>query len=417
MIIILIAIFGFVPILVYGLILVRRKWKKRNQSNDLPDNRRRLVVDGLELQNSPLFQSVLDNSWNPQSELWELKRYFIKDLELGRQIAMGSFSVVHIMKIKESVPRNHVIVAGKILHQMKDADFLREVILKLKASETCNNIVRVIGYVMQPKVILMEYHRNGSLAVALEKDHNLHDDRFILELSKAVRHLHKIGIVHRDLASRNLLLSDDQKRVLLGDFGLARRANMIHPDRNLTDTVTIPETSPPESWAESINRQVSFGLKTDVGSIATTIWEIVNKRPIGDCPTGMMRVIGTRAMIPKRFLREDIYIGESFTRENELWTMMRAYWFKIPKDRPQVWEVYETVRDFVKFPRGGKSSNYVADLDSYSSYGSEKELLGIKSYELMSSVTYSSIISDSSYRFGENVVTTKHHSFREEKKD
>merc|ERR1719510_2625648 len=116
--------------------------------------------------------------------------------------------MVHIMKIKESDSRNDMIVAGKILHQIKDADFIQEVSLHLKASENCN-IVRVIGFVIQPNVILMEYHSNGSLAVALENDYNQYyvDSgsefpilcrlRFSVELSKAVRHLHKIGIVHR----------------------------------------------------------------------------------------------------------------------------------------------------------------------------------------------------------------------------
>jgi len=116
--------------------------------------------------------SVLNNTWNLPSELWELKQYFMKNIELRRQIASGSFSIVHIMKLKESDSRNDMIVAGKILYQMNDADFLQEVTLNLKASETCNNIVRVIGFVMQPKVILMEYHRNGSLAVALKNDYN-----------------------------------------------------------------------------------------------------------------------------------------------------------------------------------------------------------------------------------------------------
>jgi len=200
--------------------------------------------------------------------------------------------------------------------------------------------------------------------------------------------------VHRDLASRNLLLSDDRKRVLLGDFGLARRANI--PDRNLTGTRTIPKTSPPESWAGSANGQISFGLKTDVWSTAMTIWEIVNKRPIRDDLTGMMRVTGTQAIIPKRLLREDISIRESFTRENELWSMMRACWFRFPKNRPQVWEIYEKIRDLVQFPRGGKNSDYyVADFDS--SYSYEKGLLVIKfSDEFKSSVTFSSSISDSS---------------------
>jgi len=154
--VIMITIFLFVPISICGTIPVRRKWNWRNQSNNLLDN----------------MGSVLNNTWNLPSELWELKQYFMKNIELRRQIASGSFSMVHIMKLKESDSRNDMIVAGKILYQMNDADFLQEVTLNLKASETCNNIVRVIGFVMQPKVILMEYHWNGSLAVALKNDYN-----------------------------------------------------------------------------------------------------------------------------------------------------------------------------------------------------------------------------------------------------
>jgi len=419
----------FVPVVVCGTILVRRKCKKRNESYDFPDDEQGLEADDVKARTSS-FRSVLNNTWNRTRELCELKRYLMKDMELGRQIASGSFSVVHILKLKESDSRNDMIVAGKILNQIKTADFLREVTLQLKASETCNNIVRVIGFVMQPKVILMEYHRNGSLAVALENDYNLHEVDsesefpilcrllFILELSKAVRHLHKIGIVHRDLALRNLLLSDDRKRVLLGDFGLARRVNMIRPGGNLTRTKIIPKTSPPESWAESTIGQISFGLKTDVWSIAMTIWEIVNKRPLGDDLTGMKHVIGTQAMIPKRLLRKDISIGESFTRKNELWTMMHACWFRIPKNRPQSWEVYEKIWNFVQFPRGAKNSDYVGGFDS--SYGSsslEKGLLDIKiNDELQSSLTSSSSLLDSSNSFGEEVVTTKHNTFVEENK-
>jgi len=308
---------------------------------------------------------------------------------------------------------------------MKDADFVQEVTLQLKASETCKNIVRVIGFVMQPKVILMEFYRNGSLAVALENDYNQNNVdvgsefpilcrlQFNLQLCGAVRHLHKIGIVHRDLASRNILLSDDRKRVMLADFGLARRANMIRSEWNLTDTMTIPKTSPPESWAELSSGQISFGLKTDVWGIAMTFWEIVNKRPIRDDLTGLKRLEGTQAMIPIKLLREDISIDLSFTRENELWTMMRDCWYRIPENRPQVWEVYEKMKNFTQFPRGDKNIDYVVDFDTSSEF---KEGLFDVKYEFQSSVTSSSGLSPSSDYCDEEVVTTKHNPFGEDKK-
>ena len=45
--------------------------------------------------------------------------------------------------------------------------------------------------------------------------------RLFLQAALALRHLHQHGIVHRDIAARNLLL-DRNQNLRLCDFGLAR---------------------------------------------------------------------------------------------------------------------------------------------------------------------------------------------------
>lgn len=220
-------------------------------------------------------------------------------------------------------------------------------------------------------MILMEYYKNGSLDKALLEDYDQHggDDgaeftiltclQFILQLCHAVKHLQKHRIVHRDLASRNLLLSDDRKKVALADFGLARGIKIIHTYENRTDTAAIPITSPPESWNLASTGRRSFGLKTDVWGLGITAFEIINKRPIQNDLTWMKELKGTRAMIPKQLLRDDITIGKSFGRTNELWSVLSKCWRVNPKHRPQVWEVYDELADLLKHPLVAKEHVYV----------------------------------------------------------
>merc|ERR1719317_660788 len=101
---------------------------------------------------------------------------------------------------------------------------------------------------MEPKILLLEYYFNGSLDNALLKDFEKHGGdegaefpilrrlAFIVQLCKAVSHLEKHNIAHRDLASRNLLLSDERQRVVLCDFSLARRIDLVDSEKNVTFT-------------------------------------------------------------------------------------------------------------------------------------------------------------------------------------
>merc|ERR1719397_431654 len=107
----------------------------------------------------------------------------------------------------------------------------------------------------------MQYHKEGGLEDALKKDFNNRLDRsktdfksdfpfslrlkFILQMTKAVVHIHKCNITHRDLAMRNLLLTDNRQEVVLTDFYLARGLSSARQTTK-TITATVPKTSPPE---------------------------------------------------------------------------------------------------------------------------------------------------------------------------
>jgi len=313
------------------------------------------------------------------------KQYFISDLEVGKLVGRGSFSKVYLVTPKESsiLRFEWAEVAGKIINpSVKTKSFFQEVNILNSVSGQCDYIVNVIGIVMKPKIILMEYYRKGSLDLALAHDYGQHAGndgskfpillrlKFMLQLCYAVKQLHKNCIVHRDLASRNLLLSDDNERVVLTDFGLARKIDVTPTAENWTQTTAIPRASPPESWTIG---KIQFSLKSDVWGAAMTMYEILNMRPMPKMLNELKCLEGTQALKPKKILLDDIIIGKSFTRLEELWYLMSKCWYKIPERRPQIWEVERVLKDLSLSPLARKENavNYVDFGKNYFDRGSE----------------------------------------------
>jgi len=84
---------------------------------------------------------------------------------------------------------------------------------------------------------------------------------------------HKSGLVHRDIACRNLFMRAD-KSVVLGDFGLSRSTKAKTSIYVQTDL----ETLLPWAWSapESL-LQREFSPKSDIWMFGVTVWEILTK--------------------------------------------------------------------------------------------------------------------------------------------
>jgi serine/threonine protein kinase len=101
--------------------------------------------------------------------------------------------------------------------------------------------------------------------------------RIGLQTARALGHLHVHGIVHRDVASRNLLL-DDRGTVQLCDFGLARflTQDAVPEGRDEPRYTMRDELQPmPVRWMapESLIHG-NFSTKTDVWMLGVTLWEV-----------------------------------------------------------------------------------------------------------------------------------------------
>eukprot|EP01117_Protostelium_nocturnum_P019719 TRINITY_DN8614_c0_g1_i2.p1 TRINITY_DN8614_c0_g1~~TRINITY_DN8614_c0_g1_i2.p1 ORF type:complete len:201 (-),score=53.95 TRINITY_DN8614_c0_g1_i2:65-667(-) len=93
---------------------------------------------------------------------------------------------------------------------------------------------------------------------------------WILGISRGVLHLHSEGVIHRDLACRNVLL-DRGLEAKVSDFGMSRE----HADAETTAKTTTKLG--PLKWMapESIFQQ-DYSVKSDAFSFGVVVWEIIH---------------------------------------------------------------------------------------------------------------------------------------------
>lgn len=94
--------------------------------------------------------------------------------------------------------------------------------------------------------------------------------RLIIQAAHALHAAHEVGIVHRDIKPSNLML-DTTGKLFVADFGLAR----IVSENNLTKTGELIGTMRYMSPEQAIGDPTQVDHRTDVYSLATTLYELL----------------------------------------------------------------------------------------------------------------------------------------------
>jgi WD40 repeat protein/tetratricopeptide (TPR) repeat protein len=101
--------------------------------------------------------------------------------------------------------------------------------------------------------------------------------RLGIQAAEALEHAHQLGVVHRDVKPGNLLL-DGRGNLWVTDFGLARLPN----DPGLTMTGDLIGTLRYMSPEQALAKRVVIDHRTDVYSLAATLYELLALRPVFD---------------------------------------------------------------------------------------------------------------------------------------
>lgn len=251
----------------------------------------------------------------------------------GELLGSGCFGVVHrglwTLPSGQSIP-----VAVKSLRVGPEGpmgtelgDFLREVSVMMKLEHP--HVLRLHGLVLgQPLQMVMELAPLGSLHARLTAPAPTPPlpvallCLFLRQLAGAMAYLGSCGLVHRDLATRNLLLASP-RMIKVADFGLVRPLGGARGRYIMGGPRPIPY-----AWCapESL-RQGAFSSASDVWMFGVTLWEMFSggEEPWAGVPPYLIlqRLEKDRARLPKPPLCS-----------RALYSLALRCWAPHPADRP-----------------------------------------------------------------------------------
>ena len=195
--------------------------------------------------------------------------------EFGNMIGKGGFGEVSRAFDKKS--RKQCAVK-QIFSERLEGNKMRRYIAEIRTMAMCDNmfLVPLIGFTSQPPYcIVTEFMQNSSLDRYIRKRDEIFQcplsgtQRTIIAIGIAhgMRHLHKQGIIHRDLKAANILL-DDRYFPRICDFGIARFQD-IGAGKGMTQKIGTPNYMAPELIVSN-----DYDNKVDVYSYAMILFEM-----------------------------------------------------------------------------------------------------------------------------------------------
>jgi serine/threonine protein kinase len=196
------------------------------------------------------------------------------------------------------------------------------------------NIVQFVAASWKPPVccLIMEYVPGGSLRAFLRKQSGPMPMKSILSMALDValgmEYLHSQGVVHRDLKSENLVLTDDL-HLKLTDFGVGCLETEC--DMRSAETGTLRWMAP-----EMISHK-HYSKKVDVYSFGIVLWELVT----GLLPFQNMTPVQVAYAVVNKNLRPPIPEDCPAALRN----LMEQCWNSCPERRPNFYQIVQTLED------------------------------------------------------------------------
>lgn len=201
-------------------------------------------------------------------------RIAIPDFELVEELGRGATTAVYravrggreyAVKVKElSGPDDPARIS-----------FRREAAILAALRHRCLGEVYEVGDDGRVAYLVMELIGGRTLAGILEEEGRLSEGQALgiaRDVASALSAAHRVGLVHRDVAPRNVVLRDDGRAVLI-DFGLATPTGTRQPEDSVVGTVLY---SAPEQTG-MVRRPVD--RRSDLYSLGAVLFECLAGRP------------------------------------------------------------------------------------------------------------------------------------------
>jgi serine/threonine protein kinase len=269
---------------------------------------------------------------------WSIK---MNELELKQSIGVGGSCTVYKGNYR------HTPVAIKVLKnnsQNSLKEFEREVETMVKLRHP--NLVLFMGACMEKELCIVTEFCFGDTLF-----HFLHEKRQVLmsykqqlkvsiDIAKGMAFLHSSNIIHRDLKSLNLLLTEpvnspnDRIDIKITDFGISRTVS-----NDISNDVMTGQMGTCHWMAPEVLANHPYGLPADVYSYAIVLWEVFAR----EIPYKSVNP----AMIPYQVLHQDLRPTIAKVTSEPIKTLIVKCWDKDQSIRPTFSEVLEYLEKLV----------------------------------------------------------------------
>ncbi|XP_067047151.1 muscle, skeletal receptor tyrosine-protein kinase-like isoform X2 [Acropora muricata] len=352
-----------IPFMVVGtlaivvIIIILILWRRKQKQRDAVDNGFAVIKKGsitmrdrLRAESLKSLDSRLLRLYDPN----KLRQYPLDHVSYIKDIGEGFFGKVfqgRAAGLIENQPKKEVAVAVKALKdepsKEQKEEFFREVTLMSVLSHP--NIVKLLAVSTEeePYGMVFEFMSQGDLnqylrsALPAETSLNSKETAVYLsqedlvsisiQIAEGMQYLAEMKFVHRDLATRNVLVGEDLV-VKIADFGMSRDVYCSQYYKMSKETLLPIRWLAPEAYLYG-----KFSLQSDVYAYGVVLWEIFT--------FGLQPYYGYTNKEVMQFIEKGIHLGKPDNCPDFVYAIMKECWLKDPEKRLKFREVIKRLQD------------------------------------------------------------------------
>ncbi|EQC35441.1 serine/threonine protein kinase [Saprolegnia diclina VS20] len=264
---------------------------------------------------------------------------------LDTVLGQGSFGRVRLATYKESI----LVAVKQLRSEKQSAEYMETLLDEIELmTRLCSpHLVGLVGVFWDATGdvrCVMEYMAGGDLQAFLySRARNSvawsQKAQFALEIARGLVYLHATEVIHRDLKSRNVLLTDAHAHAKLADFGIARHVT----DESMTNAVGTYRWTAPE-----VLKGKHYDTKADIYSFGMVLAELeTHAMPYADFTNARGEPLGNFAIMYKVVMQGKIAPTLSSDCPPWLETLVLACIAHSPALRPTATEIVTTLDELL----------------------------------------------------------------------